>query len=55
MLKKDDWILTLREAKNQRNMQLIALEVSNAIIDLCNKKSKEFPDENKSKSEKQTY
>ena len=42
MLKKDDWELTLKEAKNQRNMQLIALDISFVVIELCNKKIKEL-------------
>ena len=55
MLKKDDWILTLGEAKSQRNQALIALDVSKAIIFLAEKRIKEFPDVKKTKAEKQTY
>ena len=55
MLKKEDWILTLNEAKNHKNMQLIALEVSQAIISLAEKKIKEFPNEKKGKAEKRIF
>ena len=58
MLKKDDWELTLREAKNHKNGQLIALAISEAVIKLAEIKIAEFPEkknENKSKAEKQTF
>ena len=55
MLKKDDWILTLNEAKNQHNIQLIALEVSQAIIYLAEKRIEEFPNEKKGKAEKRIF
>ena len=47
MLKKDDWKLTLNEAKNHRNGQLIALEISEAIIKLAEQKLKKFPKDEK--------
>ena len=55
MLKKDDWILTLNEVKSQKNMQLIALEISNSVISLAEKKIKEFPNEKKGKAEKRMF
>jgi len=57
MLKKDDWELTLREARSQHNQQLILLEISQAVINMCELRIKSFPkkDETKSKAEQQTF
>ena len=61
MLKKDDWELTLREMKSQRNQLLLQLEMNAAIIVLAEhrvkqlKKSFKIENTTKTKSERQNF